>query len=94
MIDTGKAPYNGGKSQAEVIILKFLKDKGIKNIEGLVITHFDNDHSGGAFDLISNLNVNKVYLNSEPDGSYTTKLIKEALEKRKTAYLFSASGSE
>ena len=86
MIDTGKAPYNGGKSQAEVIILKFLKDKGIKNIEGLVITHFDNDHSGGASDLISNLNVNKVYLNSEPDGSYTTKLIKEALEKRKTAY--------
>lgn len=64
IIDTGKSGYNGGRSQADIIILKYLKDKGIKNIEGLIITHFDNDHAGGAVDIINNLNVKSVYMNS------------------------------
>ena len=29
MIDTGKSGYNGGKSQAEMLILKYFKDNGI-----------------------------------------------------------------
>jgi len=64
IIDTGKSGYNGGRSQADIIILKYLKDRGIKDIEGLIITHFDSDHSGGAVDIINGLNVKKVYLNS------------------------------
>ena len=52
MIDTGKIGYNGGKSQAEVIVLKYLQDKGIKDIDSLVVTHFDNDHCGGALDVV------------------------------------------
>ena len=44
LIDTAKSGYMGGKSQAEIIVLKYLKDKGIKNLEGMIITHFDNDH--------------------------------------------------
>ena len=63
MIDTGKSGYNGGKSQAEFIILKYLKNKGIKNIDSLILTHFDNDHCGGAVDIINSLNVKQVYVN-------------------------------
>ena len=29
-IDTGKAPYKSGNSQAKIIMLKYLKDRGIK----------------------------------------------------------------
>ena len=86
MIDTGKAPYNGGKSQADVIILKYLKDRGIKTLEGLIVTHFDNDHSGGAVDLMNNLKIKKVYLNSEPDNGNTSKLIKETLLSKNIDY--------
>jgi len=82
IIDTGKAPYNNGSSQAKVIILKYLKDRGIKNIEGLIITHFDNDHSGGAVDLISNLKIKNVYVNSKDDKSYTSKNIYETLKSK------------
>lgn len=64
MIDAGKAPYDSGNSQAKIIMLKYLKDRGIKNLEGLIVTHFDNDHSGGVPDIISNIKVNKMYLNS------------------------------
>ena len=73
MIDTGKAGYNGGKTQAEVIILKYLKDRGIKELEGLVITHFDSDHSGGAVDLANKLKINKIYINSYSSDTLTAK---------------------
>ncbi len=64
MIDTGKAPYDSGNSQAKIIMLKYLKDRGIKNLEGVIVTHFDNDHSGGAVDIISNTKTKTLYLNT------------------------------
>ena len=80
IIDTAKSGYNGGKSQAEIIILKYLKDKGIKNIEGMVISHFDNDHSGGAVDLYKNLNIKKTYVNSFHNDSLTSKEIYKTIK--------------
>lgn len=64
MIDTGKASYNSTTSQAKIIVLKYLKDRGIKNLEGVIVTHFDNDHAGGVVDIIENTNVKTLYLNS------------------------------
>ncbi len=69
LIDSGKMSYKGGKTQAQMIILNYLKDKGIKNIEALIITHFDSDHAGGAVDLIENLNIKTIYVNSLDDNS-------------------------
>lgn len=75
LIDSGKMSYNGGKTQARMFILEYLKDHGIKNIEGLVITHFDSDHAGGAVDLIENLNIKNIYVNSLDDNSRLAKMI-------------------
>ena len=80
IIDTAKSGYNGGKSQAEMIILKYLKDKGIKNFEGMIITHFDNDHSGGAVDLYNNLKIKNTYINSFSDKSQTSKNIYKTIK--------------
>lgn len=74
-IDTGKAPYKSGNSQAKIIMLKYLADKGIKDIEGVVVTHFDNDHSGGVVDIISNTNVKTLYLNSRDTETMTARNI-------------------
>lgn len=82
LVDSAKMPYRGGKSQAQMIILSYLKDRGIKNIEALIITHFDSDHAGGAVDLINNLNIKRVYVNSLNDESKLAKEIyKTAKEK-------------
>lgn len=80
IIDTGKSGYNGGKSQAEFIIKKYLHDKGIKNIEGMILTHFDNDHSGGAVDLYKSLKIKKTYVNNFTDNSTTSKKIFETIK--------------
>lgn len=82
IIDTGKSAYKSGTSQAKVIMVKYLKDRGIKNIEEMIITHFDNDHSGGAVDLINNLNVKNAYINSYDNKSYTSINIYKTLKEK------------
>lgn len=86
LIDSGKMGYQGGKAQAQVIILNYLNDKGVKNIEGFIITHFDSDHAGGAVDLINNLNIKTVWVNSLDDKSHLAqKIYKTARTKLKLA---------
>lgn len=75
MIDTGKNGYNGGKSQAEIIIRKYLLDRGINKLDKIVISHFDNDHCGGAVDLMKGLNVSEIYVNDLNHNSFTAKSI-------------------
>ena len=75
IIDTGKMGYDGGKSQAEIIILKYLKDKGIKDIEGIILTHYDSDHAGGTIDLINNLRIKKLYVNTIENRKRLARLI-------------------
>jgi len=82
IIDTGRAGYKGSKSQANSIIIKYLKDNGIKNIEGMIITHFDNDHSGGALDILEAFSVKKVYINSFDDKSSTSYYIYQFLKSK------------
>lgn len=76
LIDSGKYPYASRYSQAKNIILKYLTDKGVKEIDSFVITHFDSDHSGGSIDLMKNLKINKIYIsdNSE-DTNLSSKII-------------------
>ena len=87
LIDSGKSGYRGGKTQARAIILEYLKDKGIKNIEGFIITHFDSDHAGGAVDLISKLNIKNVYVNSLDDKSKIAKDIYKTTRAKKNIIL-------
>ncbi len=62
ILDTGKMPYLSANSQAKYIIIKYLKDKGIKNINSLILSHFDSDHAGGTIDLLQGLNINNIYI--------------------------------
>lgn len=73
MIDTAKNGYKGGKSQAELIVLKYFKDNGIKNIDTIIVTHFDNDHCGGAVDLMKGIKVKNLYVNDLNHDSYAAK---------------------
>ena len=43
-------------------IVGFLKDYGVKNVDYLVLTHPDSDHTGNALSIINNFNVKKAYL--------------------------------
>jgi len=85
-IDTGKSGYKTS-SQAKAVMLKYMKDRGIKNIESLIITHFDNDHAGGAVDYIKDLNIKQVYVNSLDNDSNTAVDIYEEAKKHENLNL-------
>ncbi|MBR1461481.1 DNA internalization-related competence protein ComEC/Rec2 [bacterium] len=81
-IDTGKSAYKSGNTQAKIIMLKYLKDRGIKNIEGVIVTHFDNDHAGGTKDFIENTNIKTLYLNNTERTTETSKEIFKTIENK------------
>ncbi len=85
MIDTGRSGYRGGKSQAEIIVLKYLNDRGIKKINSLILTHFDNDHCGGAVSLLdegkSGIKVSRVFVNSLNHNSKSAEVIYKAAQR-------------
>ena len=92
-IDTGKAPYKSGNTQAKIIMLKYLKDRGIKDIEGVIVTHFDNDHSGGTSDIMSGTNVKNLYFNSDYAPTQTAKNIFKTADKLKQKYTIANNNS-
>lgn len=75
MIDTAKAPFHG-ISDAKAIIGEYFKDKNIKELEILIVTHFDTDHCGGVKYILDNFKVKTVYIqNSSPDEISGRKII-------------------
>lgn len=86
MIDTAHGLLDGSVSnfsQADAIMNKYLKDNGIKELEILLLTHFDADHSGGAVDIIKSNRVKRVILNPEEDDSKTSKALFDYLKSNK-----------
>lgn len=56
LFDTGMA-WRGGGSVAEQIILPFLRSRGVRRIDHLVVSHADLDHSGGVAFLLNQFEV-------------------------------------
>lgn len=75
MIDTG---YDNTSDT----MLDFLKTKNVTELDGLIITHFDKDHVGGASDLIKKINVKKIYVpNYTDDGEKYLEFI-DTIQKK------------
>ena len=54
LYDTGPA-YSRQNGAAQRVILPYLKARGINQLDGLIISHADNDHSGGALSILRQL---------------------------------------
>ena len=67
LIDTGGIPnYYSNKEEYKItnnITIPYLKSKGIKKIDKLILTHGDYDHIGEAINLVNNFKVEKVIFN-------------------------------
>lgn len=82
LIDSGKLPYNKTSSPAEQIVLRYLKNKGIKNLDVYVITHFDADHAGGTIKLLNGIKVKKVYITNHYEPTKSAKMIIDYLKDK------------
>ena len=77
ILDTGKLPYMSASSQAKMIILNYLRNIGVKELDSLILSHFDSDHAGGTIDILKELNVKNVYISdSFEDTKLSANIIK------------------
>ena len=53
---------DAGEEEDGAEVAAFLRDRGIRRVDVLVITHFDKDHVGGADTLVEELTVERVLL--------------------------------
>ena len=58
LYDTGPA---GNTSAAQKVVLPFLRTRGLRRVDRLVVSHSDNDHAGGVPDLLSAIAVGDMY---------------------------------
>jgi len=65
LYDTG--PYYSPESDgANRVIVPYLRARGIDHLDAVVISHNDNDHSGGALSLFREIAVDRVYSSLSP----------------------------
>ena len=77
-----KTPQNqnilvdGGDEDSYKIIKTYLKLNKVKNIDMIIVTHFDKDHIGSLDEIINNFHVNKIYTpNQTSDSTHYKNLI-------------------
>ncbi len=89
LVDTGGSYTEDWKktnySLAQNVTIPFIKKRGIKKLDYLILTHGDYDHMGEAINLVNNFNVEKVILNCGEFNDLEKKLIK-VLNKKKIKY--------
>jgi len=57
LYDTGPG-FTGDSDSGNRIILPYLRAVGIKHLDGIIVSHADSDHSGGAVSILDSLPVN------------------------------------
>lgn len=88
LIDTGGIVNYEGENNYSISknkIIPYLKSKGIRKINTLVLTHGDSDHMLEAIYIVSNFKVEKVIFN-KGDYNYLEKELINELDKRKIEY--------
>lgn len=72
MIDVGGSYDESKFSVAKQIIQPFLSKQGVSQLDQLILTHLDQDHSGSYATLKNELSINQVYSNQQLDVATTS----------------------
>jgi len=62
-----------GYSQDSANTIEYIKSKGVKKLDFLLITHFHGDHMGAAKEVLKNIKVNKLYIKTFKMGADSTE---------------------
>lgn len=71
--DTGPA-FQSGRSAAELAVLPFLRRQGVREIDTLMVSHGDQDHSGGMRELLAALPVRSLMVGPSVRHAPVTKV--------------------
>ncbi len=92
LVDAG-TPVMRGTSSARTVIEPFLAAAGLRRLDGIVLTHWDSDHSGAAPDLLRDLDVGFLaYPATDPPSSGLPAAIARIARSRGTRLIPLSSG--
>jgi competence protein ComEC len=57
--DTG-AKFSATSDMGQSVLVPFLRNQGVKNVDTLIVSHGDNDHIGGAASLMASIHTEKL----------------------------------
>ena len=61
LFDTGPS-FRSGSNTAELVIIPFLKSRGIGKLDTLVVSHADQDHAGGVMAIASQFEIGSTFV--------------------------------
>ena len=90
-----------GESGAGKLIVQYMKEQGIRDLDCLILTHFDKDHVGGAAKVLKSVPVQRVLQSNSPRDSKQMEKYLKALDQAdfeaetvREAVTFSLGGAE
>ncbi len=86
MIDTGRYIFKDSSS-AKMVTLEYFYDKNIRNIDTLVLTHYDSDHSGGLIDILKEVKVKNLVIPKLECSSQNSCAIKKYISENNIKYI-------
>jgi competence protein ComEC len=71
LVDTGRSSWSAtGSSLAQQEIVPYLRAQGLRRLDEVLLTHMDDDHSGGIADIVNSLKVDVIRAN-RADAAHT-----------------------
>ena len=77
LIDGGRGAVDGEYDAGSMVVVPFLKRQGIRELDGIFLTHPDNDHLGGLLAVLREFKVHNIFDGLDFDES--NKIYKEFL---------------
>lgn len=96
LIDAGFGGAEGFADMGRTVVGPYLWNRGIRKIDALMITHFHQDHMGGALYLLNNFKIGCVMDNGSisGDNSYLCDEYKKTVKRRNIRRLAINAGDE
>ena len=73
LVQAGGESYlvDAGRAGEGPNIVNFLRDRGVRNLDGIIVSNPDADHIGGFLDVFDAFPVETVFLSGDPKGTLT-----------------------
>jgi len=91
LMDAGKG---GDGDRGRWVVAPFLKSKGLRTIDALVISHPQEDHIGGMLTVLDEFQVKNIFDAGSRYDTKTFKILREKIEKEKTVTFHAHRGAQ
>ena len=82
LVDGGGEEKEGSYSIGENVLLPYLLDRGIRNMDYVILSHLDSDHSLGALYVMENIDVKNVMISRQGEESENYKKLLNITQRR------------